>query len=117
MGAPDSSVASAAISLRSIARRLYLTRVGTYERYGQDIGDDSAKPAGKGDIMFGDEWLAVIKAEREREIKAIQRAHLVDRNRFDEEAADAPQASLERSVQRAPRPIAQPGRPTTDPSL
>jgi hypothetical protein len=67
--------------------------------------------------MFGDEWLTVIKAEREREIKAIQRAHLVDRSRFDEEAPDAPPACLERSVQRTSRRIVQPGRPTTDPSL
>jgi hypothetical protein len=72
---------------------------------------------GKGDIMFGDQWLAVIKAEREREIKAAQRAHLVDRNRLDEEAFDDAPSKLDRSVQRAVRPVVQPGRATADPSL
>jgi hypothetical protein len=95
----------------------YLTCIGTYERYGEDIGDGNGKSAGKGDIMFGDQWLAVIKMEREREIKAAQRAHLVDRNRLEEEAAGSSPAGLDRSIQRAVRPVVQPGRPTADPSL
>lgn len=67
--------------------------------------------------MFGDQWLAVIKAEREREIKAVQRAHLVDRNRLEDEAAGDAPAGLDRSIQRTVRPIVQPGRATADPSL
>jgi hypothetical protein len=94
-----------------------LTWIGTYERYGEGIGDGSGKPVGKGDIMFGDQWLAVIKMEREREIKAAQRAHLVDRNRLEEEAASSAPADLDRSIQRAVRPVVQPGRATADPSL
>jgi hypothetical protein len=88
-----------------------------YERYGKDIGDGSGKPAGKGEIMFGTQWLAVIKAEREREIKAVQRAHLVDRNRLEEEAAGDAPADLDRSIQRTVRPVVQPGAATADPSL
>ena len=106
-----------AISLRSGVQDPYLTCIGTYERYGQDIGDGSGKPAGKGDIMFGDQWLAVINAEREREIKAAQRAHLVDRNRLEDESADEAPARLDRAVQRTVRPVVQPGRATADPSL
>ena len=67
--------------------------------------------------MFGDQWLSVIKAEREREIKAIQREHLVDRNRLEDEPADDAPARFDRSVQRAVRPVVQPGRATADPSL
>jgi hypothetical protein len=67
--------------------------------------------------MFGTQWLAVIKAEREREIKAAQRAHLVDRNRLDEEATGEASSDLDRSIQRTVRPVVQPGRATADPSL
>jgi len=94
-----------------------MTCIGTYERYGEDIGDGSGKSAGKGEIMFGDQWLAVIKMEREREIKALQREHLINRNRLEDEAADDVPASRDRSIQRAVRPVVQPGRPTADPSL
>jgi hypothetical protein len=67
--------------------------------------------------MLGDQWLAVIKAEREREIKAVQRAHLVDRNRIEEEAAQAHATEMDEAIRRAVRPVAQPGRATADPSL
>jgi hypothetical protein len=73
--------------------------------------------AGKGEIMFGEQWLAVIKAEREREIKANQRAHLVDRNRLDEESERTTSTGADQSIQRAVRPVVQPGRATPDPSL
>jgi hypothetical protein len=67
--------------------------------------------------MLADEWLAVIKAEREREIKAAQRAHLVDRNRIDDEPADSPSTRVDGSIGRIARRIGQPGRATADPSL
>jgi hypothetical protein len=67
--------------------------------------------------MLGDQWLTVIKAEREREIKAVERAHLVDRNRIEEDAALVHRAEIDEAIRRAVRPVAQPGRATADPSL
>lgn len=71
----------------------------------------------RGQIMLTDQWLTVINAEREREIKAAQRAHLVDRNRIDDEPADASSAETDGPIGRIARRIAQPGRATADPSL
>jgi hypothetical protein len=67
--------------------------------------------------MLTDQWLAVINAEREREIKAAQRAHLVDRNRIDDEPSDAPTTAVNGPIGRLVRRIAQPGRATADSSL
>jgi hypothetical protein len=67
--------------------------------------------------MFSDEFLTVIKADREREIKAAQRAHLVDRNLLDEERDGAPSPGKIRSIGRIVRPSGQSGRATADPSL
>jgi hypothetical protein len=66
--------------------------------------------------MITNEWLSMLKTEREREIKAAQRAHLVDRNRFDEDADVDASAALDTSIGRIVRPAAQP-RATADPSL
>jgi hypothetical protein len=67
--------------------------------------------------MLTNEWLSVIKAEREREMKAAQRAHLADRNRFDHEAGETVPADIERAIGRIVGPAIQTGRATTDPSL
>jgi hypothetical protein len=67
--------------------------------------------------MFSDEFLTVIKADREREIKAAQRARLVRRNPFDEEADGAASRDKDRSIGRIVRPSGQSGRATPDPSL
>jgi hypothetical protein len=71
----------------------------------------------KGQIMFSDEFLTVIKEDREREIKAAQRAHLLDPDPFDEEAAGTPSRDKDRSIGRIVRPSGQSGRATADPSL
>ena len=96
---------------------MYLTGVGTYERYVTDIDDGGGRWRGKGQFMFSDEWLTVIKAEREREIKAAQRAHLADRDRLTDEPADEAPTGIARSFGRTVRPSVQPGRATADPSL
>lgn len=68
--------------------------------------------------MLADQWLSVIKAEREREIKAAQRAHLVDRKRIDDETGEVVSSDLERSVGRIVRPVVgQCGTATADPSV
>ncbi len=68
--------------------------------------------------MLADHWLAVINAEREREIRAAQRVHLLDRNRIeDDEPDDDFTADVDRSVGPLARRIIQPGRATADPSL
>jgi hypothetical protein len=71
---------------------------------------------GKGAIMITSEWLSMLKAEREREMKAAQRAHLVDRSRTDEIADGDASAVRDQSIGRIVRPAAQP-RATADPSL
>jgi hypothetical protein len=67
--------------------------------------------------MITSEWLSMLKAEREREIKAVQRAHLADRNRVDEEIEADASTTLNQSIGRIVRPAAQPSRATADPSL
>ena len=67
--------------------------------------------------MFSDEFFATIKADREREIRAAQRAHLVDRHPVDEAVDVTPRVDKDRSIGRIVRPSAQSGRPTADPSL
>ena len=67
--------------------------------------------------MLADHWLAVINAEREREIKAAQRAHLLDRDEIEDEARDDCLTDADRSPGRLARRIVQPGRATADPSL
>jgi hypothetical protein len=67
--------------------------------------------------MFSDEWLTMIKTEREREIKAAQRAHLADISNLADEPAEEAPTGLGRSYGRAVRPVVQPGRATADPSL
>ena len=67
--------------------------------------------------MLSEQWLAVINAERDREIKAAQRAHLVDRNRVDDEPAEPPPEPTAGPLGRIARRLAQPGAPTADPSL
>jgi len=66
--------------------------------------------------MLADHWLAVINAEREREIKAAQRVHLLDRDKIEGEAGDC-LTDADRSPGRLARRIVQPGRATADPSL
>jgi hypothetical protein len=67
--------------------------------------------------MLADHWLAVINAEREREIKVAQRVHLLDRNRIEDEPDDASAADVDRSTGPLARRVIQPGRATADPSL
>jgi hypothetical protein len=67
--------------------------------------------------MLSDELLTVIKADREREIRAAQRARLADRSRIDEELDDASLPDLDRSIGRIVGSTIQPGRATADPSL
>jgi hypothetical protein len=67
--------------------------------------------------MLTEEWLSVIKAEREREIEQARRAHLVDRKSIDDEVAGNGLAERQQSVGRIVRPAVQPCRPTADPSL
>ena len=67
--------------------------------------------------MLADHWLAVINAEREREIKVAQRVHLLDRNRIEDEPDDASAADVDRSIGPLARRVIQPGRATADPSL
>ena len=67
--------------------------------------------------MLADQWLSVIKAEREREMKAAQRAHLVDRNRLDGETGEARAPDSDRSIWRFVRRTVQPGTATADPSV
>jgi hypothetical protein len=95
----------------------YLTRIGTYKRYGKAVDDGRANGRGKGQIMLADHWLAVINAEREREIKVAQRVHLLDRNRIEDEPDDASAADVDRSTGPLARRVIQPGRATADPSL
>lgn len=66
--------------------------------------------------MHSDEFLTAIKADRERQIKAAQRAHLVDRKVGDEDGAGAPRGDA-RSLTRFVRRTTQSGRATADPSL
>jgi hypothetical protein len=66
--------------------------------------------------MHSDEFLTAIKADRERQIKAAQRAHLVDRNvAEDDKPGGSPSdaRSLTRFLRRAP----QSGRASVDPSV
>ena len=67
--------------------------------------------------MLADHWLAVINAEREREIKAAQRVHLLDRDKIEDEAGDDCLTDADRSPGRLARRFVQPGRATADPSL
>jgi hypothetical protein len=67
--------------------------------------------------MLTEHWLAVINAEREREIKVAQRAHLLDRDRIEDEAGDDSLIDAGRSPGQLARRIVQPGRATADPSL
>jgi hypothetical protein len=67
--------------------------------------------------MLADHWLAVINAEREREIKAAQRAHLLDRDKIEDEADDDRLTDAGRSPGQLARRIVQPGRATADSSL
>ena len=67
--------------------------------------------------MLTDEWLTVIKMEREREIRAAQRARLAHHDKFDIEPGDTTSAVVDRAVGRVARPTAQPGRATADSSL
>ena len=66
--------------------------------------------------MHSDEFLTAIKADRERQIKAAQRAHLVDRKIIDDDAA-APSRGDSRSLTRFVRRPTQSGRASADPSL
>lgn len=79
----------------------------------------TARPrdGGKEAIMITNEWLSMLKQEREREIKAAQRAHLVDRARSDENTVGEASAVLDQSIGRMVRPAAQASRATADPSL
>ena len=80
---------------------------------------------GKGQIMLSEEWLRVIQAEREREIKAAQRAHEARcaaaqpgriRAWLDGHSG-VDRGSLEVRPGAAPlQPCPQPGRAATDPS-
>jgi hypothetical protein len=72
---------------------------------------------GKGADMFSDEFFDAIKADREREIKAAQRARLADRKPLNEEPEGAQSQANARSIRRIVRPSGQPGRTTADPSL
>jgi hypothetical protein len=66
--------------------------------------------------MFSDEFFAAIKADREREIRAAQRARLVQRDPLDGEPARIPPAGDRRSIGHTVRPAGQPGRTSADPS-
>jgi hypothetical protein len=96
---------------------VYLTGVGTYQRYGRDIDDSNAESRGKGAMMLAEQWLSVIKSERERDIRKAQRAHLVDREKVDERVGGAQSADLGTSIGRIVRTPVQPGRTAADTSL
>lgn len=66
--------------------------------------------------MHSDEFLTAIKADRERQIKAAQRAHLVDRKAGDEDGTGASRGDS-RSLTRFVRRPTQSGRASADPSL
>ena len=67
--------------------------------------------------MHSVEFLAAIKADREREIKATQRARLV-RREPTESASDEPVSrDSDRTAGRMVRPSVQSGRTSSDPSL
>lgn len=67
--------------------------------------------------MHSDEFLTAIKADRERQIKAAQRAHLVDREDRDDKPANGDARGGTRSLTRFVRRAPQSGRASTDPSL
>lgn len=69
---------------------------------------------GKGLNMMTNEFLAQIKADREREIRAAQRARLADRRLHDDEP-DEGKGAPERATRSIGRPSVQPG--WSDPSL
>ena len=66
--------------------------------------------------MFSDEFFAAIKADRERDIRAAQRANLVKRGPLDAEPAKVSSGDERRSLGHCVRPAAQPGRTSVDPS-
>ena len=66
--------------------------------------------------MFSDEFFATIKADRERDIQAAQRANLVRRDPLDTEPARSLTGDDRRSIGHTVRPAAQPGRTSVDPS-
>ena len=65
--------------------------------------------------MFSDEFFAAIKADRERDIRAAQRANLVRRGPLDSEPTRISPSDDRRSIGHSVRP-AQPGRTSVDPS-
>jgi len=67
--------------------------------------------------MFSEDLLTVIKADREREIKAAQRAHLADRAKTPDGVDEGAPTELHESIRRIVGPVAQPGRATADRSL
>ena len=66
--------------------------------------------------MFSDEFLTAIKADRERDIRAAQRARLVKRDPLDSEPAKVSSGDQRRWIGNTVRPAAQPGRTSVGPS-
>lgn len=67
--------------------------------------------------MHSNEFLAVIKADRERDIRAAQRVRLLERTTIDDMPDQAPTRSIDRTFGRIVGRSAQSGRTTADPSL
>ena len=67
--------------------------------------------------MYSVEFLALIQADREREITAAHRVRLLRRDRDENVTETPPSPDAARSVEQTVRPPAQSGRPSTDPSL
>lgn len=67
--------------------------------------------------MHSNELLAVIKADRERDLRAAQRVRLLDRSKVDETPDQAPTRNADRVFGRIVGRSAQSGRTTADPSL
>ena len=103
------------VHLRQIATSAtggYLTSLGMYERYGPCI---ERRHAMGRTGMVTNEFLAQIKADREREIRATQRAQMVRRRSADDEP-EHPTGLLERASRLIGRPVAQAGRTRPDPT-
>jgi len=65
--------------------------------------------------MFSDEFFAAIKADRERDIRAAERARLVRRDPL-EPSSGSPSDGDRRSIGHSVRPAGQPSRTSVDPS-
>lgn len=78
--------------------------------------DDSSRVDGEGADMHSNEFLAVIKADRERDIRAAHRVRLLDRKTVDGASDPTPSPDTDRMIGRIIGRFVQAGRTTADPS-